>query len=93
MSGEKIIAAIINRVTGMNTSCSSWHIGLTHKPDERKAFWKKTEKENVSHWTQWQAVNLSDAQYIERYFINEKGMEGGMSEELSPNKAVFIYIF
>ena len=94
MSGEKIIAAILSRVAELNTNCTSWHIGLTHEPNKCKTYWKKTENENVSYWTQWQAVSFSDAQYIERYFISEKGMEaGGTDEELSPKKAVFVYIF
>lgn len=90
-SGERIIAAIIIRVTEMNTSCSSWRIGLTHEPERRKADWKKTE--NVDCWTQWEAASLPDALNIERYFINEKRMDGVTDEALSPNKPVFVYIF
>jgi hypothetical protein len=90
-SGEGIIGAIINRVAEKNTNCSSWRIGLTHEPAQCKACWEKTE--NVDDWTQWQAVSLSDALYIEKYFIFDKEMESVTDEALSPDKAVFIYIF
>jgi hypothetical protein len=93
MSGERIIAAIIIRVTEMNTNCTSWRIGLTNDPDKSKAYWNEIERENVDCWTQWEAVSLSDAQNIERYFINEKRMEGVTDEVVSPGKPVFVYIF
>lgn len=90
-SGEKIIGAILNRVEERNTDCSSWRIGITHEPALWKASWKKTK--NVADWTQWQAVSLSDAQYIEKYFIFDKDMESVTDEVLSPDKPVYVYIF
>jgi hypothetical protein len=90
-SGEKIIGAILNRVAERNTNCSSWSIGVTHEPAKHKAHWKKTK--SMRDWAQWPAVTLSDALYIEKYFVFDKDMESVTDEALSPDKAVFIYIF
>lgn len=90
-SGEKIIGAILNWVTERNTNCSSWRIGITHEPAKRKAHWKKTK--NVRDWTQWPAVSLSDAMYIEKYFVFDQDMESVTDEVLLPGKPIYVYIF
>jgi hypothetical protein len=89
MTKSEIIAAIESKVSG--TSYSTWRIGLTHDPTGRKNEWA-AEGEDVSRWSEWQADSLSDAQYIEAYFIN-KGMKGGAGGDLSPYKTVWVYVF
>jgi hypothetical protein len=90
-SGEKIIGAILNRVAERNTNCSSWRIGITHEPAKWKDSWKKTKK--VGDWAQWEAVTLSDALYIEKYFVFDRQMESVTDEALSPDKPIYVYIF
>jgi hypothetical protein len=90
-SGEKIIGSILNRVAERNTNCSSWCIGITHEPAKRKAHWKKTK--NVKDWAQWPAVTLSDALYIEKYFVFDKNMESVTDEVLMSGKPIYVYIF
>ncbi len=70
----------------------NWRIGLTHDPAERKKYWTETEKENTTAWSQWQADSLSDAEDIEVHFIS-KGMKGGPGGDLSPKRAVHVYVF
>ena len=84
-------------ITGINakvgTTHSAWRIGLTHDVAERKAYWGTTKGQNISHWASWTADSLSDAQAIETYFIQEKGMKGGEGGNLTSGKTVYIYIF
>jgi hypothetical protein len=86
-----IIAAIDAKVAAIYNKYASWRIGLTHDWADRKKQWEGTG-ENVGAWTCWQADSLSDAQDIERHFIN-KGMKGGTGGNLSANKTVYVYIF
>jgi predicted GIY-YIG superfamily endonuclease len=81
--------AIINRVGSSNYSI--WTIGLTHDPAERKQQ-HENEGKSTTYWQQWTADSLSDAQDIESYFINEKGMKGGTGGDLSSRRVVFVYI-
>jgi hypothetical protein len=90
MKKQDIINAIIMAVGG--TSYSSWRIGLTNDPATRKAYWRDTEKEDVTTWKQWPADSLKDAQDIETLFIG-KGMKGGTGGDLSDNETVYVYIF
>jgi hypothetical protein len=82
------VAAIAAKTAAYNT-LSVWRIGLTHDLYERKTQWAK--ETSVGLWSDWQADSLSDAQDIERHFIN-KGMKGGTGGNLS-NKPVFVYVF
>jgi hypothetical protein len=50
------------------------------------------EKQDVSHWAAWEADSLSDAQDIEKYFIN-KGMKGGTGGNLDSRYKTYIFIF
>jgi hypothetical protein len=93
MSKQDIINTINAKVSSLGGGFSAWRIGLTHEPTERKTHWRDTEDENVSCWALWQADSLSDAQDIESYFINEKGMKGGTGGDLSASKPVFVYLF
>lgn len=91
MARKADIIAAIQHKTG-TTNLGIWRIGLTHDLDERKAYWKNTEKETVTYWSDWIADSLSDAQDIEAYFI-DKGMKGGTGGDLSSRKTVYVYVF
>ncbi len=83
-----IVSAIVLKIG--TTKPSIWRIGLTHDLAERKKSWN--DKESISHWKDWQADTLSDAQDIESHFI-DKGMKGGAGGDLSPHKSVYVYVF
>lgn len=87
-SKETIASEIVTRIGG---NYSRWRIGITHEPAERKEYWE--DKEGVSHWAQWTADSLADAQTVESYFINEKGMKGGTGGDLSEDKTTYVYVF
>ncbi len=91
MSKNDIIDAIIARVG--TSGFSSWRIGLTQDLAERKTHWKETEKEDIQYWTNWTADSLTEAQDIESFFINVKGMKGGTGGDMSPWKTTYVYIF
>lgn len=79
--------------TKVGSNYSAYRIGLTHDLAERKSYWKDTKKQDVSYWKEWQADSLSDAQEIETYFIQTKGMKGGEGGDLSSRKTVYVYVF
>ena len=82
MNRQSITQAIMDRVESAKPAdYALWTIGLTHFPNERK---KQRE---------WIADSFSDAQNIESFFINMKGMKRGTTEELSAHKTVYVYIF
>ncbi len=89
-SKASIIAAIQSKVG--STQYGIWRIGVTHDLAERKRYWGDTQKQDITHWSDWTADSLSDAQDIESHFIN-KGMRGGTGGDLSAYKTVYIYIF
>ncbi len=91
MSTKASIVAAINAKIG-GTSYNIWRIGLTHDAVERKQYWRDTEKQPTTHWSQWTADSLSDAQDIESHFIN-KGMKGGTGGDLSARRTVQVYVF
>ncbi len=93
MDKKSIKQAIIDRVESSTTvDYSVWTIGLTHDPAERKQQ-HKADGKSTKYWKQWIADSLSDAQDIESYFINTKGMNGGTGGDLSTRKTVSVYIF
>ena len=82
MNRQSIIRAITERVESVKPAdYSLWTIGLTQFPEERKK------------QRQWIADSLSDAQSIESFFINQKGMKGGTAEDLNEHKTVYVLIF
>ena len=85
-------ASIFAAIQAKVSTPSLYRIGLTHDLDERKRYWRDTENQNVKYWSDWQADSLSDAQDIERHFIN-KGMKGGTGGDLSAYKTVYVYVF
>lgn len=93
MDKASIKQAIINRVESAKTvDYSMWTIGLTHDPEERKQQHEDDGK-STKYWKQWVADSLSDAEEIESYFINEKGMKGGTGGNLSAYRTIYVYIF
>ena len=84
-SKAAIITAIEAKVS--STKYSIRRIGLTNDPRQRKEDWK-----NPSHWSQWAADSLSDAQDIKSGFI-KKGMQGGTGGGLSSRQTTYIYVF
>ena len=91
MATKDSITTAIESALG-KTAYHNWRIGLTHDSDERKKYWKETEKQSVNRWSQWQANSLSDAQDIESHFI-KRGMKGSTGGELSATKAIYVYVF
>jgi hypothetical protein len=82
MNRQSIIQAITDRVeTAKTADYSSWTIGLTHFPNERKG------------QREWIANSFADAQDVESFFINQKGMKGGTTEVLYEHKTVYVYIY
>ena len=82
MNRQSITQAITDRVESAKPAdYSLWTIGLTQFPNERK---KRR---------QWIADSFSDAQGIKSFFINQKGMKAGTTEDLNDHKTVYVYIF
>ena len=82
MNRQLITQAITDRVESAKPAdYSLWTIGLTRFPSERKK------------QRQWIADSFSDAQGIESFFINQKGMKGGTTEVLYEHKTVYVYIY
>lgn len=93
MDKNSIIKAIITRIESSEiVNYSLWTIGITHNPAERK-LQHEADGKSTEYWKQWAADSLSDAQDIESYFINTKGMNGGTGGNLSEHKTVYVYIF
>jgi hypothetical protein len=68
MTVKATIISEINATIG--SLYTAYRIGITHDPVERKTYW--TSKESTTHWKQWVADSLADAQAIETYFIQQK---------------------
>jgi hypothetical protein len=85
-------ASIFAAIQAKVSTFGLYRIGLTHDLSERKRYWGETKKEGIKYWSDWKADSLSDAQDIERHFIN-KGMKGGTGGDLSANKPVYVYVF
>ena len=68
MNRQLITQAITDRVeSAKSADYSLWTIGLTYFPNERKKH------------LEWIADSFSDAQAVESFFINKKGMKAGTS--------------
>jgi hypothetical protein len=81
MNRQSIIQAITDKVeSAQPADYSSWTIGLTRFPAEQK------------NQREWIADTFSDAQSIESFFINEKGMKQGTTEEFNDHKIFYVYI-
>ena len=80
---ESEIKTDIERVRG-NTNYSSWTIGITDNPTERKS-----QHGNTTHWHQWRADTEAIARNVEKHFL-DKGMKGATGGGDSTN---YVYIF
>lgn len=80
---ERDIKIAIQRVVG-KTRYSSWTIGITDDPDQRRS-----QHGNPKHWHHWRANTATMARNVEDYFL-DKGMKGGPRGGKSPN---YVYIF
>lgn len=67
---------------------SSWYIGVTDNPDERKSS-HKSNGMNVTYWRSWPASSETIARSVEKYFI-KKGMDGDAGGGMNPT---YVYIF
>lgn len=93
MTKDEIVQEIIRRVEGSKTvNYAAWTVGLTHNPQERQTQ-HEADGKDIQYWKQWVADSLDEAQEVESYFINEKGMKGGTGGNLSPSRTVYVYIF
>lgn len=93
MKKQDIMDAIESCVNGSFLSYyTSWRIGLTHDPDDRKQE-HQDEGRDTKNWKHWPADSLTDGQEIESYFIYKKQMKGGVGGDLDPAKTVYVYIF
>lgn len=93
MDKASIQQAIKDRVeVSKKVDYTIWTIGLTHDPEERKKQ-HQSDKKSTEYWKQWQADSLAEAQDLESYFINKKGMKGGTGGDLSSNRRIYVYIF
>ena len=82
MNRQSITQAITDRVESAKPAdYSLWTIGVTYFPNERKKP------------RQWIADSFSDAQGIESFFINERGMKRGITEDINDHKTIYVYIF
>ena len=89
LNKAQLVRAINDRIK--KGSYTSWHIGITNEPDERKNE-HTSEGKDTRRWQQWRAATLKDARDTIDYFVNEKGMKGsgtGSAEE----GLVYVYIF
>jgi len=89
MDKADITAAIETKVNGRH---SIWTVGITQDPERRKSE-HEAEKESTTYWKQWEADSLSDAQDIERHFLNDKHMKGGTGGDMSSHRTTYVYVF
>ena len=86
---QAIINGIDQRVQKSQTpNYKAWQIGITQDIGQRYEDWKKPE-----HFMYWEGDSLQDAQAVETYFINQKGMQGGTGGDLIPSRKTYVYIF
>lgn len=71
---------------------NAWTIGLTHDVRAQRVLIGYTLKENIDHWMSWVADSLSDARFIEEYFI-AKGMKRGPDVPMAAELTVHVYVF
>ena len=76
----------------LGSNIANWRIGLTHDLRDRYTHWRHTKSLSIEDWFAWEANSLSDAEAIEKQFI-QKGMQGGTGGNLSSGKTVHVYVF
>ena len=70
---------------------SSWTVGITTNPAERKKE-HASDGKHVGSWSDWDADSKRVAQNVEAYFLG-KGMNGGTGGDIDGNKTVYVYVF
>jgi len=88
MTKQTIINAIEKIIS---KSYSSWTVGISNDPDRRKQE-HINDGDDVTYWREWLSDSLSDAQEIEKHFI-DKGCKGGTGGNLSAYKKTYVYIY
>jgi hypothetical protein len=84
--------AIIDEIELRTSSkYSSWRIGLTNNPDQRRRECEG-EGERAAFWMDFVADSPADAKEIETRYTN-RGMKPATAGELLPRKDVFVFIF
>ena len=78
-------AQIKTEIEGVVSYHPWWRIGITDDPERRKR-----EHNNPLRWYEWDAITETTARRIERYYIDEKGMQGDVGGGLTPH---WVYIF
>ena len=84
------IALEIEAMVGGNFH--AWSIGITNDPIQRKKHLRDAMKRDVSHWQQWRADSLSDAQAIERSNV-ANGMPSESDSMATDSFPAYVYIF
>ena len=88
MTKEAIIDEIELRTS---SKYSTWRIGLTNDPDQRR-LGCEGDGEKIVFWMDWRTDSPADAREIELSFIN-RGMKRAAATKLQPHKDMFIFIF
>jgi hypothetical protein len=84
--------AIIDEIELRTSSkYSSWRIGLTNNPDQRRGECGD-DGERTDFWMDFEADSPADAKEIETRFTN-RGMKLVTVGELLPRKDVFVFLF
>lgn len=78
---------LIAKIESMDITYSNWTIGITARPNARKA-----EHGNPRGWIIWQANSLQAAKNTENHFIG-LGMDGGGGGDMDEKDTTYVYIF
>lgn len=84
MNYNELVTAIDSVVKNANSTYTSWTVGVTDRPDERK-----TEHGNPGTWEIWDADTEKIGRDVEEYF-KSLGMNGDIG---GPGNANHVYIF
>lgn len=68
-----------------------WRVGITNNlADSKKRH--ECEGRSIANWKDWNADSKKVAEDVERYWIHEKGMNGGTGGNVDGSKPVYVYI-
>ena len=77
----------VNRCGGY---ADQWYIGLSAHP-KRSLFNRHNVNEGKGDWLFIKAQSGTDARDIEKYFVNNIGLDGSLSERIFTPRYVYIY--
>ena len=90
MNAPEIIEAVESSVSAKQSpDYSSWTIGVTTNPDNRKQAFA-SNGQNLQNWLIWQADDEDVAQSVEDHFL-DKGMKGEITDDIGA--PAYVYIF